>query len=111
MATNNNKNQQQQQHALITHTQDLILFIYSDRDSNQQPILTDIVSLSFGAERTFRLRRVSDNQVVFCERLKSGSLLRMKNQCQALYKHEVPAEKTIETPRINLTFRLNHYGR
>jgi alkylated DNA repair dioxygenase AlkB len=38
--------------------------------------------------------------------LNSGSLLIMGRNSQKYYKHGVPVEKTVHTPRLNLTFRV-----
>ncbi|PRP76743.1 DNA repair system specific for alkylated DNA [Planoprotostelium fungivorum] len=65
----------------------------------------DIVSLSFGSERTFRMKHVDDGRLVFDRKLKSGSMLWMKGRCQQLYKHEVPREVKVLGGRLNLTFR------
>jgi alkylated DNA repair dioxygenase AlkB len=63
-----------------------------------------IASVSFGAERLFRLKRLNGS-TVFAERLAHGSLFIMAGQTQKNFKHEVPKEPEIDQPRINLTFR------
>lgn len=63
-----------------------------------------IASVSLGAERTFRFRAKSGGEPVAIE-LTHGSLLLMAGATQRLYKHELPARKRVEGPRINLTFR------
>jgi len=63
-----------------------------------------IASVSLGAERTFRFRAKSGGEPVAIE-LTHGSLLRMAGDTQRLYKHELPARKRAQGPRINLTFR------
>jgi hypothetical protein len=74
------------------------------RDS--EAMFTDVVSVSFGASRKFRLRDIQatkgwDHEYV----LNNGDLLHMHKGCQNKYKHTVPAEKRITAPRINFTFR------
>lgn len=73
-----------------------------------------IASISLGAERPFKLRKIeydadgkrkdgtilSDYPV-----LANGSLVTMEGTFQENFKHSVPASKTIKEPRINLTFR------
>jgi alkylated DNA repair dioxygenase AlkB len=77
---------------------------HSDSESTMD--LGDIASISLGpAERLFRMKTVDDGKIVFSERLKSGSLLRMKGDCQRALQHEVPQEAKIVSERINLTFR------
>jgi alkylated DNA repair dioxygenase AlkB len=63
-----------------------------------------IASVSFGAEREFRLKhkRAEDKVSVLLE---SGSLLVMKDTTQSHWLHSIPKSKKITTPRINLTFR------
>lgn len=63
-----------------------------------------IASVSFGAEREFRLKhkRTDDKVSVLLE---SGSLLVMKDTTQTHWLHCIPKSKKIRTPRINLTFR------
>ena len=68
-----------------------------------------IASVSLGAERLFRLKRLNGS-VVFAERLPHGSLFIMAGQTQKIFKHEVPKEPEVERPRINLTFRrITHH--
>ena len=66
-----------------------------------------IASLSLGAARRFRLRHRESREIVECE-LPSGSLLVMSGLSQKCWMHEVPRQKKITEPRINLTFRLIH---
>lgn len=63
-----------------------------------------IASVSFGAEREFRLKhkRTEDKISVLLE---SGSLLVMKGPTQSHWLHSIPKSAKIKTPRINLTFR------
>lgn len=65
---------------------------------------SSIASVSFGAEREFRLKhkRTDDKASVLLE---SGSLLVMKGTTQTHWLHCIPKSKKIKTPRINLTFR------
>jgi alkylated DNA repair dioxygenase AlkB len=75
--------------------------LHSDAEPEMGPI---IASLSLGAERLFRLKRIS-GEIAFSERLPHGSLLVMAGATQKNFKHEVPKEPDITGPRINLTFR------
>lgn len=67
-----------------------------------------IFSLSLGATRFFDYRRKSDHSIKHRIQLNSGSLLIMRGQFQALWQHQVPRQKRITDPRINLTFRYVH---
>jgi alkylated DNA repair dioxygenase AlkB len=64
-----------------------------------------IASLSFGAERPFVFRHKKSKEKIRVL-LPSGSLLLMKDLCQACWWHELPKTKQVSTPRINITFRL-----
>lgn len=63
-----------------------------------------IASLSLGAERKFAFKHKRLKQVV-SKVLQHGSLLVMKDATQTNWLHRLPPTKTINTPRINLTFR------
>jgi len=79
--------------------------LHADAEPEMGPV---IASLSLGAERLFRLKRLNGS-VVFAERLPHGSLFIMAGQTQKNFKHEVPKEPDVEQPRVNLTFRrLKH---
>jgi alkylated DNA repair dioxygenase AlkB len=65
---------------------------------------SSIASVSFGAEREFRLKhKRSDEKISIL--LESGSLLVMKGSTQTHWLHCIPKSKKITTPRVNLTFR------
>ena len=65
---------------------------------------TSIASVSFGAEREFRLKhKRADGEVSIV--LESGSLLVMKGSTQTHWLHSIPKTSKVTTPRINLTFR------
>lgn len=82
--------------------------------SDDEPELGErpvIASLSVGAVRRFRIRRVSArsgrrvrsaSQAIV---LGHGSLLRMAGETQRHYQHALPRTRTVTQPRINLTFR------
>ncbi len=68
-------------------------------------LLPTIVSVSFGATRTFSLKSKSlPHQKINIE-LTSGSVLVMKGKCQFFWKHSLPKRLKVVEPRINLTFR------
>jgi len=64
-----------------------------------------IASVSLGATRRFDLRH-SKTGVVRSFRLTAGSLLVMRGQTQAQWRHRVPKEPAVTGERINLTFRV-----
>ena len=63
-----------------------------------------IASLSIGATRRFRFRHRETGESVACD-LESGSLVLMSGLSQKCWVHEVPRQKKVTAPRINLTFR------
>jgi len=63
-----------------------------------------ISSVSFGAERIFKLKHRKSKEVVSVL-LEQGSLLIMKGETQHHWVHTMPKSKKVTTPRINLTFR------
>jgi alkylated DNA repair dioxygenase AlkB len=75
--------------------------LHADAEPEMGPV---IASVSLGAERLFRLKR-QNGEIVFAERLPSGSLFVMAGRTQKNFKHEVPKEPGVDQPRINLTFR------
>jgi alkylated DNA repair dioxygenase AlkB len=68
-----------------------------------QPV---IASVSFGASRCFELRhRERRTQPSLRLVLDHGSVLVMRGTTQECWMHQVPKEKGVLAPRINLTFR------
>ena len=63
-----------------------------------------IASLSLGATRRFRFRHRATKETVECE-LPTGSLVVMSGLSQKCWVHEVPRQKRVTNPRVNLTFR------
>lgn len=63
-----------------------------------------IASVSFGATRRFDLRhRDGETHSI---NLEDGSVLMMAGELQQYWKHQVPVQRKIKEPRINLTFRV-----
>ncbi|HEY4298574.1 MAG TPA: alpha-ketoglutarate-dependent dioxygenase AlkB [Paraburkholderia sp.] len=76
---------------------------HADREPElgAQPV---IASVSLGVARSFDLRH-NKSGVVQSFSLKGGSLLVMKGDTQAQWRHRVPKEPRVAGERINLTFR------
>ena len=74
----------------------------NERELGRNPI---IASVSFGEERKFQLKNISDNNVKLSLNLNHGSLLVMKEGSQIHYKHQIPKAAQPKNARINLTFR------
>ena len=74
----------------------------NEKELGRNPI---IASVSFGEERKFQLKHISDNNVKLSLNLNHGSLLVMKEGSQIHYKHQIPKAAQPKNARINLTFR------
>jgi alkylated DNA repair dioxygenase AlkB len=76
---------------------------HSDAEKN---LIKDgaIGSLSFGAERKFAFKHKASKEVVKMT-LQHGSLLVMKGITQTHWLHRLLTTTSVNTPRINLTFR------
>ncbi len=64
-----------------------------------------IASLSLGATRFFDLKHKQDSAQKFRYELKSGMLLIMSGKLQENWLHQIPQQRKVHQPRINLTFR------
>ena len=64
-----------------------------------------IASISLGAERDFAVRKKGESKQYGTLPLPHGSLLIMNRGMQKRWQHALPARKTIDSARINLTFR------
>lgn len=73
------------------------------RDNEKEMDQRLIASVTFGAERLFKVKSRISKQVIDIK-LSSGSLLVMEN-LQQNWLHALPRTKRINGPRINLTFR------
>ena len=79
-----------------------------EKELGKNPV---IGSVSFGAERTFKLRhkQYKENNLKQSIVLKNGSFLLMKGATQHHWMHEIPRTAKPIGPRINLTFRVIKY--
>ena len=64
-----------------------------------------VVSLSYGAERIFRIRNKNDKTIVCDEPTTHCGILHMGGNFQKVYTHEMPIQKKIKESRISFTFR------
>jgi alkylated DNA repair dioxygenase AlkB len=80
--------------------------IHAD-DEKELGMNPTIASVSFGATRrmVFRKRDTKEKLII---PLNNGDLLVMKGALQHHWKHELPKERKIEQPRLNITFRKVH---
>ena len=73
-----------------------------EKELGQNPV---IASVSFGATRRFDFKHKVKREEKFSLDLHSGSVLIMQGDLQHHWLHQLPAQKRIQEPRINLTFR------
>jgi len=64
-----------------------------------------IASVSLGAERRFDLKHKDHPTEKLQLSLPSGSLVIMSGELQDNWLHQIPVQKKVKEPRINLTFR------
>jgi alkylated DNA repair dioxygenase AlkB len=74
-------------------------------DERELGINPTIASVSLGAKRRFDLKHKVDPEQKLQVELDSGSLIVMKGALQHNWLHQIPVQKKIVEPRINLTFR------
>ncbi len=80
---------------------------YHQDNEKELGINPTIASLTFGAERTFQLKHITDKSIKRKDiPLKSGSLLIMAGATQHHWKHQIPKTKKHVGPRLNITFRV-----
>ena len=73
---------------------------------DKEALYSDVVSVSFGANRKFRLRHIGETKSYKYEfLLRNGDIFHMLNGCQRELEHCIPIEKSVKEARINLTFR------
>lgn len=77
---------------------------HSDDQNHLQPNST-VAIISFGVERFFKLRLLSNKSEPVKILLQKGSLLLMLDETQKYWQHEIPKMAGIIDPRISLTFR------
>ncbi len=75
----------------------------NEKELGTNPI---IASVSFGAERLFKLKHRQDKSLKKDLVLQHGSLLIMKDETQHKWLHQIPKTKKEVGKRINLTFRF-----
>lgn len=76
-----------------------------EKELGHEPV---IASINLGANRAFHLKHKKVSSLRHKMRLTSGSLLVMRGATQKFWLHQVPKEKKVTEPRINLTFRQIH---
>ncbi len=73
-----------------------------ERELGENPI---IASVSYGETRLFRFVRNGFREKVGLN-LEHGDVVVMRGALQHHWKHELPKQRKVESPRMNITFRL-----
>lgn len=74
-------------------------------DEKELGINPTIASVSLGETRRFDIKHKENLELHYKFELTSGSLLIMRGALQHHWVHQIPAQKRVKEPRINLTFR------
>ena len=74
-------------------------------DEKELGINPTIASVSLGETRRFDIKHKQNPELHYKFELTSGSLLIMRGALQHHWVHQIPAQKKVKIPRINLTFR------
>jgi alkylated DNA repair dioxygenase AlkB len=64
-----------------------------------------VVSISYGAERIFRIRDKKTKKIVCDEMTTHCGILHMGGDFQKIYTHEIPIQKKVSHSRFSFTFR------
>jgi alkylated DNA repair dioxygenase AlkB len=74
-------------------------------DEKELGLNPTIASLSIGEARRFDLKHKSNPELQYKFELTPGSLIIMRGALQHNWLHQIPIQKKVTQPRINLTFR------
>lgn len=74
----------------------------NEKELGEEPV---IASVSLGVARRMRFRDYASKKKKIELELSPGSLLVMRGATQSLWEHEIPKERALAEPRLNLTFR------
>ena len=83
-------------------------YISAHSDDETEIDLNGVISISYGAERIFRIRKKDTKHIIYDELTTHCSILHMGGNFQKLYTHEIPIQKKIKEPRISFTFRKHN---
>ena len=80
-------------------------YISAHSDDEKGIRVNDVVSISWGTVRTFRIRHKSDRKIVANIPTESGKIIHMGGEFQREFTHEIPIEKKKHGIRYSFTFR------
>ena len=90
---------------LVNRYQDGTDYISAHSDNEKMLDKVGVVSVSYGGQRTFRIRNKSTKAIVQDIRLLPGLILHMGGEFQKEFTHEIPVEKRVKDTRYSFTFR------
>lgn len=75
--------------------------------NDKEALNSSVASISLGTTRRMKFRPLGTTKgCLQTFNLAHGDVLIMENGCQRHYQHEIPKERKITEPRINLTWRV-----
>ena len=83
-------------------------YISAHSDDETGIDLNGVISISYGAEIIFRIRKKDTKHIIYDELTTHCSILHMGGNFQKLYTHEIPIQKKIKEPRVSFTFRKHN---
>lgn len=90
---------------LVNRYNDGDAYICAHSDNEKAICNQNVVSVSYGATRTFRIRDKSTKKRVLDVPLRSGEVCWMDGDFQQQYTHEIPTQRKIKDCRYSFTFR------
>ena len=79
---------------------------HSDNEHHLDP--EGVISISYGATRTFRIRNKETKHIVQDIKMESNQIIHMGGSFQKEFTHEIPMEKRIKEVRYSFTFRKHN---
>ena len=92
---------------LVNRYEDGSDYISAHSDDEKGIHINDVVSISWGTSRTFRIRLKSDRKVIANIPTESGKIIHMGGEFQREFTHEIPIEKKKKGIRYSFTFRYH----
>ena len=83
-------------------------YISAHCDDESGVDLIGVISISYGAERIFRIRKKDTKHIVYDTLTTHCGILHMGGNFQKLYTHEIPIQKKVKESRISFTFRKHN---
>lgn len=83
-------------------------YISAHSDNEKDLEKTNIISISFGSSRKFRIRDKNNKKIIKDFIINSYDMIVMGGNFQEEFTHEIPIEKKIKDERISFTFRKHN---